>query len=144
MKKDAIALRKETNKEALIKQLKSTPVVEVACKKVGIGRASYYRWRKEDPEFSEMADEALFSGKNLINDLAESQLIRAIQEGNMTSIIFWLKHHHNDYRTRLELSGRIEAIGKRLTPEQEEAIENALKLAALDGGSSINNQPNHE
>lgn len=130
MKEDSITIRKKKNKELLIKQLKKTPVVEVACKKLSIGRASYYRWRKEDENFREKADEALLIGKHFINDMAESQLIRAIQEGNMTSIIFWLKHHHRDYKTKVELSGELRTKSQ-LTDEQNEIIQKALKYAGL-------------
>lgn len=130
---EIISTKMEEKKVRLIDQLKKTPIVQIACEKEGIGRASYYRWRKDDHVFAETADEALSTGKNLINDLAESQLIKAIRDGNMTAIIYWLKHQHPDYRTRVELSGKLEAIGKKLTPEQETAIENALRLASLDG-----------
>lgn len=131
---DTISLKTEESKARLVEQLKKTPIVQIACEKEGIGRASYYRWRKEDPEFADAADEALCSGKSLISDLAESQLIKAIRDGNMTAIIYWLKNQHPDYKTRVELSGRLETIGKKLTPEQEEIIEKALQFASLDPG----------
>ena len=131
---EIVPTKTEENKARLVEQLKKTPIVQIACEKEGLGRASYYRWRKEDPEFADAADEALCTGKSLISDLAESQLIKAIRDGNMTAIIYWLKNQHPDYRTRVELSGRLETIGKTLTPEQVENIEKALKLAALDPG----------
>lgn len=135
--KDPIAAKTVSNKAKLIEQFKKTPIVQIACEKTGIGRASYYRWRKEDDEFALAADEALTGGKQLISDLAESQLIRAIQDGNMTAIIYWLKNQHPDYKTKVELSGRLETIGKKLTPEQEEAIEKALRFASLDGDEHL-------
>ncbi len=131
---EIVPTKTEENKARLVEQLKKTPIVQIACEKEGVGRASYYRWRKEDPEFADAADEAMCTGKSLISDLAESQLIKAIRDGNMTAIIYWLKNQHPDYRTRVELSGRLETIGKTLTPEQVENIEKALKLAALDPG----------
>lgn len=85
------------NKEILIEQLKTTPVIQVACQKANVGRASYYRWLKEDEDFKKKADEALNDGNLFINDLAESKLISAIKDGNMTAIIYWLKHHHPAY-----------------------------------------------
>lgn len=140
MEDDAITIRKDQNKDLLLKQLKKTPVVEVACKKLGIGRASYYRWRKEDEAFMESADEALLVGKHFINDMAESQLIRAIQEGNMTSIIFWLKHHHKDYKTKVELSGELHTRGQ-LSDEQNEIIQKALKYAGLSLNKNLLPKP---
>lgn len=85
------------NKEGLIEQLKTTPVIQVACQKANVGRASYYRWLKEDEDFKKKADEALQDGTLFINDLAESKLISGIKDGNMTAIIYWLKHHHSIY-----------------------------------------------
>jgi len=35
--------RIEANKKALIEQLKKTPIVQICCEKVNIGRATYYR-----------------------------------------------------------------------------------------------------
>lgn len=63
--------------------------------------------------------------------MAESQLLSAIRDQNMTAIIFWLKHHHKAYATRLELSGKLNIDKEILSPEQEELVQNALKLAGL-------------
>ena len=62
--------------------------------------------------------------------MAESQLISAIKDKNMTGIIFWLKHNHKSYSTRIELNGKIRTENK-LTPEQEKEIKRALNLASL-------------
>jgi len=118
------------NKELIVEQLKKTPIIQVVCEKLNVPRSSFYRWRKDDKDFSQKVDEALFIGKHLVNDLAESQLISAIKDRNMTAIIFWLKNHHKNYANKLELSGRIRTETK-LTPEQEEEIKRALKLASL-------------
>lgn len=132
MSKDntTIELRQEKNKQELIEQLKRTPVVEIACKKANVGRSTYYRWRQEDAVFAKTADESLQLGTSLISDMAESQLIKAIQEGNMTSIIFWLKSHHNTYANKLDLTTNPKD-NEELTPEQQAIVKQALKLASL-------------
>ena len=84
-------------KELIIKKLKQTPIVQIVCERVGIGRASYYRWRKEYSKFKKETDEAIIEGLLLVNDMAESQLISAIKDKNLTSIMFWLRHHHKTY-----------------------------------------------
>ena len=118
----------KTNQKAeLIKQLKKTPIVEVACKKLGIGRATYYRWKKDDPKFAEEAEFALQEGSQLINDMAESQLINAIKDGNMTGIIFWLKNHHKQYSPKLEVTTKNGDLP--LTDEQKELIRKSLAMA---------------
>lgn len=121
---------KDKNKELIIESLKKTPIIQLVCEKIGIARCTYYRWRKDDKEFAEAIDKSLSQGKQMINDMAESQLISAIKDKNMTAIIFWLKHNHKNYSTRIELSGKLKTE-HNLTPEQEEEIKRALKLASL-------------
>lgn len=118
---------KTDRKAELLKQLKKTPIVEVACKKMGVGRATYYRWKKEDPKFADEAEFALQEGSQLINDMAESQLINAIKDGNMTGIIFWLKNHHKQYSPKLEVTTRNGDLP--LTDEQKELIRRSLAMA---------------
>lgn len=126
----SIQQRQEQEKSILIEQLKKTPIVQIACEKTGTGRTTYYRWRKENQEFAKEADVALKEGKSLVNDVAESQLLGAIREGNMTAIIFWLKNHHNEYATRVEVTAKL-AEQDPLNPEQEALIREAIRLAAL-------------
>lgn len=126
-----IQKRIDKNQELLLEQLKKTPIVQVACEKVGIGRATYYRWRNENEEFAEQADSAITEGSSLVNDMAESQLMAAIRDKNLTAIIFWLKHHHPHYATKVEVTARLKADNETLTPEQEALVTKALKLAAL-------------
>jgi len=95
----------EKQKKLLIEQPRKTPIVQVACQKRGVHRATYYRWRLDSPEFAAEADAAIVEGELMINDLAESQLISAIQEKNIRAITFWLNHHHARYGTKVELAG---------------------------------------
>lgn len=124
-------MKTDKNKELLIEQLKKTPIVQVSCEKAGVGRATFYRWKQEDQDFATKADEALAEGSALVNDVAESQLMSAIRDKNLTAIIFWLKHHHPSYATKVEVTARLKADNEVLTPEQEALVTKALKLAAL-------------
>lgn len=128
--KVVIKKRIEKEKEALLEHLKKTPIIQLACKKNATSRATYYRWRKEDLKFAKTSDEALDEGEKLVNDMAESQLLSAIQDKNLSAIVFWLKHHHPLYATRVEVTARLKQ-DETLTPEQEKLIDKALKLAAL-------------
>lgn len=127
----SIDKRQEKFKEELLEQLKKTPVVHVACEKSGVGRATYYRWRKEDLEFAKRADEAVLEGSLLINDMAESQLISAIKDKNLGAITYWLKHHHPSYTTKVEIDAKLKMDKESLTSEQEALIKKALRLAGL-------------
>ncbi|MDR3642530.1 MAG: phBC6A51 family helix-turn-helix protein [Candidatus Doudnabacteria bacterium] len=118
-------------KEMILEQLRKTPVIQIVCEKLGISRSSYYRWRQDDKDFAKACDDALEDGCLLINDLAESQLMGAIRDQNITAIIFWLRSHHDKYKNKMEVSASIKNVSEQLTPEQQAVVEQALKLASL-------------
>jgi len=126
-----ITKRQKNQKADLLEKLKETPVIEVACRKVGIARATFYRWKLNDKKFAKEVESALEQGSALINDIAESQLLTAIKDQNMTAIIYWLNHHHPAYATKVEIDARLKTDKENLTPEQEILVKNALKLAGL-------------
>lgn len=63
--------------------------------------------------------------------MAESQLISAIKDKNLTAIIFWLKNNHKDYEHHIRVTANTEDDDGKLTEEQESTIRQALKLASL-------------
>ncbi len=134
-KRGVVEIRQDKQKEVLVEELRKRPIVQSACQKVGIGRASYYRWRKEDPGFAAAVDEAVESGVGLVNDVAETQLMTAIREGNMTAVVFWLKHHHRSYATRVELSMPEKRPELDLTPEQAELIRKSVAMLSTEPDS---------
>jgi len=99
---ETTAKRQAQNKDKLLEQLAKTPIVQIACEKTGVSRATYYRWRQEDDEFAKSADKAISYGNSLMNDMAESQLLSLIKDKHPTAIIFWLKHHHSAYIPKVE------------------------------------------
>lgn len=127
------------DKQRIIQQLHKMPIVEAACRQISLPRATYYRWRKDDEAFAKACDEAIEQSAGKINDLAESQLINAIKEQNMTAIIFWLKHHHHNYRNRLEVDARVQATQQELSPEQAELVAKALQLAGIEHKEDVDN-----
>src|ERR1035437_2511822 len=115
---------------ALLEQLRKTPILQIACEKLDINRTTLYRWRAADKSFATAIDDALLEGRLLVNDLAESQLIGAIKDRNITAILAWLRHNHPTYRVRMEIEGSLKVIDE-LSPEQEEQIRRALALADI-------------
>ncbi len=105
------------DRDSIVEQLKTTPIVQVACQKAGISRASYYRWREDDADFKEKTNNALKDGVDFINDLAESQLIGLIKDRHPTSIYYWLNNHHSSYTQRRIL----------LSPNEQAGIEQSIK-----------------
>lgn len=122
--------KSDQTKQLLLEQLKKTPIVQIACEKLGVSRASFYRWRAEDAAFAQRADEATLEGHLLVNDLAESQLIGAVKDRNLQAIMYWLKHHHKDYRNRLEIEGTLNTITE-LSDEQKALVKKALELTGV-------------
>ena len=115
-------------KEALLEQLRKTPILQIACEKLDINRTTLYRWRAADKAFATAIDDALLEGRLLVNDLAESQLIGAVKDRNITAILAWLKHNHPSYKTRVEIEGSLNVI-EELSPAQAEQVRQALTLA---------------
>ena len=122
---------KINDKRSMITKLEKMPIVEIACKQNGLSRATYYRWRKDDESFAVSCDEAIEQSSAMINDMAESQLIQAIKDQNMTAIVFWLKHHHKNYETRIRVDANIKQEPEELTTEQAELVASALKLGGI-------------
>lgn len=136
-----IEARKAREQALLLEQLKKVPIVSIACEKSGIGRATYYRWKKDDPEFSKAADEALAEGTHLVNDMAESQLLAAIRDNNLGAVMYWLKHRNPNYNNKLEVTARLKQVDDEITPEQEAAITEALRLASFTEEESSSTSP---
>lgn len=63
--------------------------------------------------------------------MTESQLISLIRNGNYQAAQLWLRHHHPKYSTKIELTGNLKVEDEPLSPEQQESLEKALKLAGL-------------
>ncbi|MBI4080268.1 MAG: hypothetical protein HY430_00685 [Candidatus Levybacteria bacterium] len=98
---ETLAAKTEKEKIALIVQLRKTPIVQIACERARIGRSTYYKWRTNDTAFARVADKAIAFGVFFVNDLAESQILRMIQDGNLTAVIFWLKYRHPSFSKRI-------------------------------------------
>lgn len=118
---------KKKIKKQIVELLEKTPIVLSVCSRVNIARSTFYRWKEEDPIFSHSVNEAMESGRSTINDLAINQLIMNIKNGNMTAIIFWLKHNHNDFDYRRYKIPKIEeeiTLTKAEIAEMDEFIRN--------------------
>lgn len=120
-----------TTKKLLLEQLRKTPIIEAACQKVGISRMTFHRWRVEDKDFAQVVETALLDGRLLMNDLAEGQLISAIKDRDLPAVKYWLRHHHDSYKTRVQIEGAINTIHE-LSPEQEELMRQAFKLVGIN------------
>lgn len=78
----------EHHKKAVLDALEQTlGVVTSACKLADVGRTTFYKWMKTDPEFRE----AVESINDIALDYSETALFKQINSGNISAIIFHLK-----------------------------------------------------
>ncbi len=139
-------MKKDKTRDLFIEQLRKIPIVQIACEKTGLSRNSVYRWRKEDEQFRKDWDESISEGELLVNDMGESQLISLIKEKNWFAISFWLRHHHPKYAHKLLIDAVINNQDEPLSPEQEQLVREALRLASTNNGNipSDSNEPTNE
>ena len=91
-------MKKHKLQEKFLEELMKTPIVQHACERVGISRNTYYRWIKEDIDFSLAAEECLTVGIDFVNDHAESNILNGIKKGEMRATTYWLSHRHKEFR----------------------------------------------
>jgi F0F1-type ATP synthase delta subunit len=117
-------------KLALLEQLKRTPTIETSCQKVGVSRATVYRWISASKKFEAQIDMALNEGRTFMSDIAENQLFSLIGEKKYEAIRLYLSTHNSRYSNKLEVSGSVTS-DQPLTKEQKKLIREALKLSSL-------------
>lgn len=116
---ETLAVETEKHKKLIVFQLRKTPIVQLACERTSIGRATYYKWRADDRIFARAADRSLEAGKFFTNDFAESKLLRLIQDDNLTAIIFWLKHNHPTYASVNRIIHEYEIVTEKISVEEK-------------------------
>lgn len=119
------AIKKQ--KELLLEHLRTVPIVEMACKRIRISRATFYRWCSEDEDFKADVENAKVDGIESINDISEAQLISLIKEKKYQAISLWLKHNHKRFISE-EKRDMLARAQKRveLNAQQKELLKEAL------------------
>ncbi len=121
-----IKKRISDQKKHFLEMLEKVPVINVACKRSGISRATLYRWKDQDEGFALIVSNKLAEGVLSINDLAKSKLIELISQGNLSASIFWLKTHDSEFVEKRSMS--IEHYNKTTQPISEDTV-NSIKRA---------------
>lgn len=104
-------------------------VISMACRKVGVSRAQFYKWKEVDAEFAEAVENIVEEQK----DFVESKLLENINKNDTQSIVFYLKTKGRDrgYTERSVVQADITSGGKSFNgfasilpqyPNIEEAI----------------------
>jgi len=116
-------------KAKLIATLKELPIIEAACKRAGIGRDTYYRWRRDDKVFRKESEDALNQGIEFVSDMSESQLITLIKDKKMPAIAMWLKNNHPRYGSKARSYTPMAPV-EDLTDEEQKIVLEALAMAS--------------
>ena len=95
-----IAERIKLQQAKVLEHLAESGNISFACKRAGISRETFYRWRKDDEGFAEKADASICDGKEFVNDLAHSKLMQSINEGYFPAVKFQLVNCHKDYHPK--------------------------------------------
>ncbi len=108
-------------KKAVLEVLEKTAGnIKMACEQVGIARSRFYEWLKTDEVFKKRYEEVI---EGLI-DYAESKLLQAIANNNITAIIFFLKTkgRNRGYVEKVEIdTEKVQVIiDKGLLPDVED------------------------
>lgn len=130
-------MKKNKFQKQFLDELRKVPIVQVACEKTGLSRNSVYRWRNEDVEFHKAMEVAIAEGEDLVNDMSEGQLLTMIKEKNWSAISFWLRKRNPKFKDRIEVD--VTPKQEELTPEQEETVREALRLASITSPITQNN-----
>lgn len=108
--------------------------VTLACKAIGICRATHYQWLQKDAEYREKVEEI----PEIELDFLEQALRNRIDKGDTTAIIFALKckGKKRGYVERQELETEIR-FSERSRQAMSEAYEEHLKKEAQDGSKDL-------
>lgn len=111
--------KKQLKKRDFLKELSAVlGIVSIACDNFGISRQTFYRWKREDVEFSNaVADIAERS-----IDYVESCLVKGIREGDARLIMFYLnnKGKKRGYGLRNANDENKQSITLRISGEEAE------------------------
>ncbi len=90
-------MRSSQEKSRFIEFLREMPTIYYAAKKIGISRATIYRWLKDNSDFKQRVNIALEQGRMGTNEIVEMSLISQAKKGNINASKFYLSHNHENY-----------------------------------------------
>lgn len=90
-------MRSSKDKKRFLEILEETPLVSIAAKRAGIAKATIYRWKEKDNDFSKKLEQAIEDGSNVISDRVESVLIKKAYTGEKWAVEMWLESNRKKY-----------------------------------------------
>ena len=82
----------------LMKCLESGLSITASCEVVGISKETFYKWRREDPEFHEQCKAAIDRGVECRMEMLEDEGIRRAMASSDGLLKFFLEKAHARYR----------------------------------------------
>lgn len=89
--------RNSDERSKIIQILSENPSIGYACKKVGIARATHYRWMKDNASYRGSIQRSLKEGRSQWTENAEAVLMKNVRDGNMRAVTFFLTHNDSRY-----------------------------------------------
>lgn len=137
MKKKVIPITKHKEatsskklKMAAIEQLREMPLITYTCQKYGIPKSTFYKWKLIDKEFKTQVENSINMGRETVNDIAISQLLKKINNGETVPIIFWLKNNSPMFNEKITLE--IKNYKDGLSTEELQAVTKALSTMGFE------------
>jgi formylmethanofuran dehydrogenase subunit E len=90
----------EETKQKLLNEISKFGNVYLSCLKIGVDKATYYRWKQQDEKFKKEASGAEKIGRENISDVAEHSLLKNVKDGNQKAIEYTLGHNSKKYRQK--------------------------------------------
>lgn len=140
----------EETKKQFLKELEESGNIYRSCRKLGIDRSTFYRWKENDKGFKNEAKKAEKIGRSNNCDIGESYLMANVRKGEMKAIKYFLRFNSERYKGK-ETSNVVIIHKKYIPPalsfpktlkdlidEDEEQLNNGIietkeKHEALDG-----------
>lgn len=85
-------------------------IITIACEKQEIARSTFYNWCSSDSDFKKQVDEI----KKEQIGVVEDRLLKAILQGNVSAIIFYLKCKHPEFKPKSEITFDREKVDESL------------------------------
>lgn len=114
--------RKELQKKFLEAFEKSAGNISVSCRAIGISRNCFYEWKKDYPDFLEQFEDM----EESLIDIVETKLMKNINEGKTTEIIFFLKtkaKHRGYVETVENINHNVDKYKGKSRQELEERLK---------------------
>jgi len=100
-------MKKAKIAKQFLEELSKTPIISVACNKLGVSRQTIYKWKNFDHHFYNDVETHQKQGIQNINDLARSKIITHVNNGDLKACKYWLEKNDRDYSNeKLPDSGR--------------------------------------